>query len=80
MIRAEQIPDEVVEAAAKTLMAPDYPNSWPAWMDEARAALAAALNAWPGAHTWDTGQVWHHPAIVLPLPQGAAAPLEPRDE
>jgi hypothetical protein len=47
MIRAEQIPDEVVEAAAKTLMDPDYPNSWPAWMDEARAAIAAALNAWP---------------------------------
>ena len=35
--------------------------------DLARAAIAAAINAWPGAHKWDTGQVWHQAAIVLPL-------------
>jgi len=66
MLKPEQIPDEVVEAAAKTLMDPDYPNSWPAWMDEARAALAAALNAWPDAEARPT---FGPSRIILPLPQ-----------
>lgn len=38
-----------------------------------REILAAAINAWPGVDRY-LG------AVVLPLPQGAAAPLEPRDE
>ena len=76
MLKAEQIPDEVVEAARYAF----HNATGPTVADDWHVAIAAALNAWPGAHTWDTGQVWHHPAIVLPLPQGAAAPLEPRDE
>ncbi len=79
MIDPKQIPDEVVEAAAKTLMDPDYPNSWPAWMDEARAAIAAALNAWPGAlHSPDEvidGELLP-PIISLPFP----LPQEKQDE
>ena len=36
--------------------------------DLARAACLALLRNWPGMHKWDTGQVWHHASIVLPLP------------
>jgi hypothetical protein len=45
MIRAEQIPDEVVEAAARAIL--KETGSF----NEARAAIAAALSAWPGATT-----------------------------
>jgi hypothetical protein len=57
MIRAEQIPDEVVEAFRK------------AWMDgslSARAAIAAALSAWPGVDCLPT---FGPSRIILPLPQ-----------
>ena len=57
MIRADMIPDEAWEAAMKT-----DPR------DGLRAAIAAALNAWPN------GGLIKWPAIFLPLPQ------EPRDE
>ena len=82
MIRAEQIilptsvPDEVVEAAAiagyekstgKTWEKAGYINQQN-WRRATRAAIAAALNAWPGAV--DCGDDW----IDLPLKQ------EPRDE
>jgi hypothetical protein len=74
MIRPEQIPDEVVEAAAMVLHANNevfHDVSWDdlgdydqeAYREEARAAIAAALNAWPGAI--DCGDGW----IELPLPQ-----------
>ena len=67
MIKPEHIPPAVVEAVAKTL----WPNAGPAdieyAMGRARAAIRAALAAWPGAHKWDTGEVWHQAAIVLPL-------------
>ena len=55
MIRAEMIPDEVVEAAARAI-ADDAKLNWDdvlyahnVMRGEARAAIAAALNAWPGA-------------------------------
>jgi len=49
MIKAEQIPDEVVEAAAEAI-ASEENNIAPAWVYEktARAAIAAALGAWKG--------------------------------
>ena len=60
MIRAEQIPDEVEEAA------------WNVAGDNMKAAIAAALSAWPGAEVVE----WYHAdkTLILPLPQ------EPRDE
>ena len=57
MIRADMIPDEVVEAFRK------------AWMDgnlTARAAIAAAINAWPDAEARPT---FGPSRIILPLPQ-----------
>lgn len=91
MIRAEQIPDEVVEAGARTICVGDGRDPeqlvylpvasgdrprrierWNAYKEEARAAIAAAINAWPGAEV----AAWYHAdqTLILPLPQ------EPRDE
>lgn len=73
MIRAEQIPDEVAWKLHDKLWKVGGPS-----VDEVRAALAAAINAWPevkrvkGYFTHDTD--YYEPAIILPLPQ------EPRDE
>ena len=68
MIRADMIPDEVVEAACRAYtsimleVAPELAIS---------EAIAAALNAWPGAGTdW----IEQDTVLILPLPQ------EPRDE
>ena len=80
MIDPAQIPDEVVEAAAKGLcLAQGYdwdrhPDFHPAWRKEARAAIAVGLNAWPNAKTLrDDGrrQTYIVPALILPLPQQA---------
>ena len=64
MITAEQIPEEVVEAAARREHDMDFEASgdlhWPAWetlsdamrawrKKRCRGALAAALNAWNGS-------------------------------
>lgn len=46
MIDPAQIPDEVVEAAARTLAGSAQINLM-AWNAHARAAIAAALNSWP---------------------------------
>lgn len=84
MIRAEQIPDEVVEAAARVLHAHaevfhdvlwddlgDYDQE--AYREEARAAIAAGLAAWPGGDYRPGAKVtktWRDPGkIILPLPQ-----------
>ena len=64
MLKAEQIPVEVMNEFHNAL----------AHDESCAEAIAAAINAWPGMHKWDTAQVWHQAAIVLPLPQ------EPRDE
>ena len=72
MIRAEQIPDEVVEAAAKAIGEETYVSNRQTLKDAARAAIAAAINAWPGAEVVE----WYHAdhTLILPLPQ------EPRDD
>jgi hypothetical protein len=83
MIRPEQIPDEVVEAAAKAVaeqLGDDWNDNvhtfcgddWRLTPDGAkeacraiaRAAIAAALNAWPGAAPKLDGRY-----LLLPLPQ-----------
>jgi plasmid replication initiation protein len=85
VIRAEQIilptsvPDEVVEAAAKAAYENQRTRKWDRCgyvgqqqlRRDARAAIAAALNAWPGrALAGYAGEACH----ILPLPQ------EPRDD
>ena len=65
MIRAEQIPDEVAFALL------DIYTLWLGDTDQARAAIAAALNAWPGMEkAWYEGNT--PTAIILPLPQEAS--------
>ena len=82
MIDPKQIPDEVVEAAARALHTqwiannarPDDRHEYREWehlvsierkgiLNEARAAITAAINAWPN------GGLIKWPAIFLPLPQ-----------
>ena len=72
MIKPDMIPDEVINAYMHMIVYGGVDGS---------EALAAALNAWPGAavchYTIQNTEGWE---LVLPLPQGAAAPLEARDE
>jgi hypothetical protein len=75
MIRAEHIPDEVVEAAAKAAYENQRTRKWDRCgyvgqqqlRRDARAAIAAALNAWPGAEieVYKSGET----GVYLPLPQ-----------
>ncbi len=74
MINLAQIPDEVVEAAA---MAFAYHEGYTwgssgldhdAILETARAAIAAALNAWPEAWT-SKEMIGGQPYLLLPLPQ-----------
>lgn len=58
MIKPDMIPDEVVEAAARAAWKLKDQRLWeilkatqPNWGDEAREALAAALNAWKPSWT-----------------------------
>jgi len=63
MIKAERIPDEVVEAAHRAFYA-EKPCGF-------RDALAAGLAAWPGMHIgapWVIG-VPNSPSVILPLTQ-----------
>jgi hypothetical protein len=81
-----KIPDEVVEAAARGLArynceqwTSDPERFWPHFADQARAALAATLNAWPGMEPHkvltvrDNGEGYDlkQIGIILPLPQEA---------
>jgi hypothetical protein len=80
MIDPKQIPDEVVEAAAKALCNdaglhwPDVPYAHNVMRGEARAAVAAALSAWPGL-TFEKDAVVRHrfdlprERLILPLPK-----------
>ena len=65
MIKSEQIPDVVIGAARKAWLVSDdgAVNDW-------RKAVAAAINAWPGADKEHAG-VCCNPkgSIILPLPQ-----------
>jgi hypothetical protein len=61
MIRPEQIPYEVVEAFVDAYYTKDMTR---------KAAIAAALNAWPGAH--ERTDDWCTPPehnLILPLTQ-----------
>lgn len=76
MIKVDQIPDEVVEAAARAAWKLKDQRLWeilkatqPNWQDEARASIAAALNAWPGVTTtsWFENSV-RKAVLNIPLP------------
>ena len=83
-IRADMIPNEVVEAAARATWedwraggrqkAPAFEELQPWVQDDerkhARAAIAAALNAWPDmAEQFFPNSPLRPPGIFLPLPQ-----------
>ncbi len=84
-----KIPDEVVEAAARGLArynceqwTSDPERFWPHFADQARAALAATLNAWPGMLTERRARC---DAFVLPFNLDAdigipPLPQEARDD
>ena len=71
-----KIPDEVVEAGARALARyncekwDNDPDRWRAYFtDEARAAITAALDAWPGMRQrpfWDLMTNTRHTEIILP--------------
>lgn len=67
MIRANQIPDEVVEAAIDAM---SDCGSEVIGSRMARAAIVAALNAWPGVTTtsWFENSV-RKAVLNIPLPQ-----------
>jgi hypothetical protein len=69
MIRVEQIPDEVFYAFQKAWANRDTLST--------KECLAAAISAWPGSCNVACTLA---DLLLLPLPQGAAAPLEPRDD
>ena len=66
MIDAKQIPDEVVEAAAKSM---GWPSAIVFPQDKLRfkGHLAAALNAWPGVQFKMNGAM--RTFLILPLPK-----------
>ena len=84
MIKPDMIPDEVVEAAAITLMGrlmvsqQDALHVWSGMYEpekeqfrrEARASIIAALQAWPGVTTtsWFENSV-RKAVLNIPLPQ-----------
>ena len=69
MIRADQIPPEVVEAL-HTSLADDAGVLVP--KGDCVTAIVAALNAWPGSYSLaenDSAEIRGVAAIILPLPQ-----------
>lgn len=66
MITADQIPDEVVEAAANEMALIEWCDTemWDVLIKRAESAIAAAINAWPDGYVEKHGD-----AIILPLPQ-----------
>lgn len=67
MIRPEQIPDEVVEAHISIL---ERMMIGPPTKKSSRAAIAAAINAWPGAAlSQRIRPTIGFRRITLPLPQ-----------
>jgi len=70
MIRPEQIPEEVVEAAAREIaMAHGVSETaWEAWTLDGRAVAAAVITAWPGVmHDCDSRSGTDKITIILPL-------------
>lgn len=65
MIKPDMIPDEVVNAAREAWLQSDV-NAKEDW----RAAIAAALNAWPGMHHYEpNAEPYYGKHLILPLPQ-----------
>jgi hypothetical protein len=67
MIKPDMIPDEVCLGLLHALLANPQPTP-----QSVRAAIAAALNAWPGASYVPGLEQWgktHGAHIHLPLPQ-----------
>lgn len=70
MLKAEQIPDEVVWAAARALKDhPLVPFTEDAALVIARASISAAINAWPGMSTGPNIYGRQDAVMHLPLPQ-----------
>lgn len=72
MINPEQIPDKVVEAAARAMEKADshayeYQQT-SSWEHLAAAAILAGLKAWPGMHPSVVEQGPADLALILPLP------------
>ena len=63
MIKPEQIPDEAIKKAIKAY--DDADGQQDRWM---REAIAAAINAWPGA-VLKIGLSWPENFIDLPVPK-----------
>lgn len=63
MIKPEDIPPEVVEAAFVSFTT----GLRDTWRQELCDAIAAALNAWPGVSRLHRD--WDKPHIILPVPQ-----------
>jgi hypothetical protein len=76
LIKPDMIPDEVVEAAAKAIAEDaklnwdDVPYAHNVMRGEARAAIAAAFNSWPGAEV--VAWYWADKTLILPLPAEAS--------
>ena len=76
------IPAAALEAGARALARynceqwDNDPDRWRAYFtDEARAAIAAALEAWPGMSQLaenDSASIREMAALILPLPQEAS--------
>jgi hypothetical protein len=62
MIKAEQIPPEVVEAGSNLVLS----SGFRLHPDEVHAVIAAALAAWPGADTIGAVGLMK-PSLILPL-------------
>jgi len=75
-MKEDQIPPEVVEAAARAMIESSPSLNWDnmpwfhsIWLKEARDAIAAALAAWPGIN--HDSQAWRGyggEVLILPLP------------
>lgn len=69
MLKADQIPDEVARLADEAYY--DTAGENPTMSDEniMKHAIAAALNAWPGAARHDFAHADGEECIILPLPK-----------
>jgi hypothetical protein len=65
MIRSDQIPDEAAEAARMAIAKAIIDDQ-----DGITAAIAAALNAWPGAFQWTFNGPLDGTGYVLPVEGG----------
>ena len=65
------IPPAALEAGARAIASDDgWPLGWEDYVDTARAAFLAMLDAWPGMRHYPDMEVFASKArIILPLPQ-----------